>query len=91
MASSGTRYTHGTQTHRLTKTHTHKIQFFIRDEERKGGRRITTCVPEVQKDIGGVHEENCTAQRWKGRYTGTGVLVSGIPEETKYNWSMGNS
>lgn len=26
-----------------------------------------------------------------GRYIGTGVLVSGISEETKYNWSMGNS
>lgn len=27
----------------------------------------------------------------KRRYTGTGVLVSGIPEETKDNWGMGNS
>lgn len=48
-------------------------------------------MPSGQKDNGGVHEETCTAQSGNGRYTGTGVLVSGISEETKYNWSMGNS
>lgn len=74
--------------------HTHEIKIYEKggeEQEIQQKSNYLLCACGAEGPMRAHMSKLAQLSSVKGRYTGTGVLVSRIPEEIKYNRSVGNS